>query len=61
MKTVLHSILGEMILAPHRPRHALPHVMIRFKGGDHHGPAGGGKVSTKTFGPNFIGKNEELT
>ena len=61
LKTVLHSILGEMILAPHPPRHALPHAMIRFKGGDHHGPAGGGKVSTKTLGPNFIGKNEELT
>lgn len=61
LKTVPHSILGEMILAPHPPRHALPHVMIRFKGGDHHGPAGGGKVSTNTFGPNFIGKNEELT
>ena len=61
LKTVLHSILGEMILAPHPPKHALPNAMIRFKGGDHHGPAGGGKVSTKTLGPNFIGKNEELT
>ena len=53
LKTVLHSILGEMILAPHPPRHALPHAMIRFKGGDHHGPAGGGKSVNKNAWSKF--------